>query len=215
MTIPRLVIATKNEGKIVEISALLASLNLADEIVGGLEWPEVEETGDTLEANAILKAEAVVEATGLPALADDTGLEVAALSGRPGVHSARYAGPDATFDDNIAKLLDELEGASDRSARFVTVVALAFPDGANVTASGSLEGRIAERRRGARRIRLRPRVRGGRTHLERDGPGGQESALASGPGPTRAGPHSGDLIHSKGGCGREDSNLQELSLTRT
>ncbi|MGA7269575.1 MAG: RdgB/HAM1 family non-canonical purine NTP pyrophosphatase [Acidimicrobiia bacterium] len=150
MTIPRLVIATKNEGKIVEISALLASLNLADEIVGGLEWPEVEETGDTLEANAILKAEAVVEATGLPALADDTGLEVAALSGRPGVHSARYAGPDATFDDNIAKLLDELEGASDRSARFVTVVALAFPDGANVTASGSMKGRIAEQRRGAR-----------------------------------------------------------------
>lgn len=148
MTVPRLVIASKNQGKIEEISALLAELSVSDEIVRGLEWPDVEETGATLEANAILKAEAVVEVTGLPALADDTGLEVEALSGRPGIHSARYAGPDATFDDNIAKLLDELEGSSDRSARFVTVVALAFPDGVNFTALGSLEGRIAEQRRG-------------------------------------------------------------------
>ncbi len=148
MSIPRLVIASKNQGKIEEISALMVSLGLAAENVPRLDWPDVEETGATLEANAILKAEAVVEVTGLPALADDTGLEVEALSGRPGVHSARYAGPDATFDDNIAKLLAELEGAGDRSARFVTVVALAFPDGVTVSASGSLEGRIALERRG-------------------------------------------------------------------
>lgn len=149
MTIPRLVIASKNRGKIEEISTVLKSLELADEIVEGLDWPDVAEIGSTLEANAILKAEAVVEETGLPSLADDTGLEVEALSGGPGVHTARYAGPDATFDDNITKLLSELQGAVDRSARFVTVVALAFPDGVHVTALGSLEGRIAERRRGS------------------------------------------------------------------
>src|SRR5665811_102848 len=127
---------------------LVRELGLADEIVQGLTWPDVDETGNTFEANAILKATAAVEATGLPSLADDTGLEVAALDGGPGVHTARYAGVDATFADNIAKLLEELAGVDDRSARFVTVVALVFPDGTHVVAEGSIEGRIAECERG-------------------------------------------------------------------
>lgn len=146
--IPRLVLATKNPGKIAEMAAIVGSIGLAGEIVGELDWPDVEETGETLEGNAVLKASAVMEATGLPSLADDTGLEVSVLDGLPGVRSARYAGPDATFADNRRKLLAEMDGVADRSARFVTVVALMFPDGALVTAEGEVAGRIAESERG-------------------------------------------------------------------
>ncbi|HSJ33714.1 MAG TPA: RdgB/HAM1 family non-canonical purine NTP pyrophosphatase [Acidimicrobiia bacterium] len=149
MRIPRLVLATRNRGKVDEIRQIIAGWDLVDEVVADGEWDEVDETGETLEANALLKARAVVEATGFPALADDTGLEVAALGGRPGVHTARYAGPDATYDDNIDRLLSELGGASDRSARFVTVVALVFLDGSYHTAEGSIQGRIGEERRGS------------------------------------------------------------------
>jgi XTP/dITP diphosphohydrolase len=147
--IPRLVLATRNQGKVEEIREIIADWHMVDEVVVDGDWDDVDETGQTLEENALLKARAVVEATGQPALADDTGLEVAALGGRPGVHTARYAGPDATFDDNIDKLLSELSGASDRSARFVTVVALMLPDGTHHTAEGFIEGRIAEGRRGS------------------------------------------------------------------
>lgn len=146
--IDRLVIATKNPGKLIEISQIVEEVGLAGEIVTGLDWPDVAETADTLEGNALLKARAVAQATGLPALADDSGLEVTALDGKPGVHTARYAGPDATYADNNAKLLDELSGVEDRSARFRTVVALAFPREDPVTAEGSLDGRIAEAGRG-------------------------------------------------------------------
>lgn len=146
--IPRLLIATKNTGKLQEMEAILRGMGLAEELVTGLDLPDVDEVGETLEENAILKARTAAEATGLPALADDTGLEVDHLGGAPGVHTARYAGPDATFDDNMDKLLRELEGVDDRSARFVTVVALAFPDGEYVTAEGVVAGRIAEQRRG-------------------------------------------------------------------
>lgn len=146
--IPRLLIATKNTGKLQEMEAILRGMGLAEELVTGLDLPDVDEGGETLEENAILKARTAAEATGLPALADDTGLEVDHLGGAPGVHTARYAGPDATFDDNMDKLLRELEGVDDRSARFVTVVALAFPDGEYVTAEGVVAGRIAEQRRG-------------------------------------------------------------------
>ncbi len=146
--IPRLVLATKNPGKIAEMAAIVGSIGLAGDIVGELDWPDVQETGETLEANAVLKASAVMEATGLPSLADDTGLEVSVLDGLPGVRSARYAGPDATFADNRRKLLAEMDGVADRSARFVTVVALMFPDGAVVTAEGEVAGRIAESERG-------------------------------------------------------------------
>lgn len=146
--IERLVIATKNQGKLREISRIVDDLGLAGEVVTGLDWPDVAETAETLEGNALLKAEAVTEATGLPALADDSGLEVYALDGRPGVHTARYAGPGATYDDNNRKLLAQLEGVEDRSARFRTVVALALPDGGKMTADGVLEGRIAGEPRG-------------------------------------------------------------------
>ncbi len=147
--IPRLAVASKNPDKIKEIEEVLASIGLADEIVRGLDWPDVEETGETLEENALIKARAVVEATGLPAIADDTGLEVEALGGEPGVHTARFAGPHATYDENVARVLEVMEGVSDRMARFRTVVALVFPDGVEVVAEGSVEGVITRSRRGS------------------------------------------------------------------
>ena len=114
---------------------------------------DVEETGETLEENARLKARAVALATGRPALADDTGLEVDALGGAPGVWSARYAGDHVTYADNVAKLLAELAGQAggggERRARFRTVALVAWPDGQEVRADGTVEGRIATEARGA------------------------------------------------------------------
>lgn len=106
---------------------------------------DVEEDADTLEANALLKARALVEATGEPAIADDTGLFVEALDGRPGVYSARYAGEDATYTDNVVKLLSELEGVSEsrRTAKFRTVVVVAYPDREPLVIAGVLEGSIS------------------------------------------------------------------------
>ncbi len=146
--IPRLVVASKNPDKITEIEGVLDGTGLAEEIVRGLDWPDVDETGSTLEENALLKARVVVDATGLPVLADDTGLEVEALDGAPGVHTARYAGDAARYEDNVAKLIEEMSGIEDRRARFRTVVALVFPDGVEVTAEGVLEGTITERPKG-------------------------------------------------------------------
>ena len=107
--------------------------------------PDVEETGATLEENARIKATALASAIGITAIADDTGLEVDAIDGAPGIHAARYAGPDASYADNVAKLLRELEGVYPalRTARFATV-ALAFgPDGGETVARGEVEGVIA------------------------------------------------------------------------
>ncbi len=148
--IPRLVVASKNPDKLREIEEVLIEVGLANELVRGLEWPDVEETGSTLAENALLKARAVAAAVGLPALGDDTGLEVDALDGRPGVFTARYAGENAGYRENYEKLLGELDGVEDRGARFTTWVALVFPDGSEVTASGHLEGRIADAPRGDR-----------------------------------------------------------------
>jgi len=147
--IPRLVIGSKNRDKVEELESVLAATGLVGEIVRGLDWPDVEETGDTLEDNAVLKARAVTEAVGLPSVADDTGLEVLALGGRPGVRTARYAGPEASYADNVRLLLDELEGIGDRRARFKTVVAIVTPDGWETVAEGSLDGVIAEAPRGS------------------------------------------------------------------
>lgn len=146
--IPRLVIASKNPDKVNEIAEILKPSDLADEIVVGLDWPPIEETGSSLEENALLKARAVVACTGLPALADDTGLEVMALDRGPGVHTSRFAGPDASYRENVDKLLTVMDGVEDRRARFRTVAALAFPDGVEVTAEGELSGVITGKRRG-------------------------------------------------------------------
>ncbi len=146
--IRRLVVASKNPDKIAEIEHVLLPLGLADEIVTDLEWPEVEETGATLAENALLKARAVTAATGLPAVADDTGLEVIGLDGRPGVWTARFAGPDASYSDNVRLLLREMDGVDDRSATFRTVVALVWPDGAEIVANGFVQGVITREPRG-------------------------------------------------------------------
>jgi len=138
----RIVLATGNPGKVAELRALVGEWgavevrSLAD--VGAVELPE--ETGETYLENAVAKARAVAAATGLPALADDSGLEVVALGGAPGVRSSRWAATDAA---RIATLLDALAGAADRRARFVCVVAMAWPDGRVETAEGRCEGRIA------------------------------------------------------------------------
>ena len=115
--------------------------------LGGL--PDVVEDAETLVGNARLKAIAVCDATGLPALADDTGLEVDALHGAPGVRTARFAGDHATDADNRQKMLAELDGKS-RSCRFRTIALLRFPDGQEIVAEGICEGMIAENERGDR-----------------------------------------------------------------
>jgi XTP/dITP diphosphohydrolase len=141
------VLATANPDKAAEIAAILGphvELVARPDSVG-----EVEETGDTLEENARIKARALVEATGRPAIADDTGLEVTALGGRPGVYSSRLAGEGATYAQNVAKLLADMEGVTERSARFVTVALALWPDGRELVAEGEIRGRIAEQGRGA------------------------------------------------------------------
>ncbi len=144
-----LVLATRNPGKISEIRALLPGVRVvpAASFPG---CPEPEETGRTFEENALIKARAVSRYTGRTALADDSGLEVDALDGSPGVYSARYAGTDATDQDNMRRLLDALDGisAADRTARFRCVVAVVVPDGRSWTAEGTCEGRILMAPRG-------------------------------------------------------------------
>jgi XTP/dITP diphosphohydrolase len=147
----KLVLATANPDKAEEIRAVLAVAGLAVELVPRPDDVlDVDETGETLEDNARLKAVALCEATGLPAVADDTGLAVDALGGAPGVRSARYAGDDVTYADNVAKLLRELTGvdAPARTARFTTVALARWPDGREVAAIGDVEGVIATAPRG-------------------------------------------------------------------
>lgn len=146
--IKELVLATRNKDKGRELAALLADLGIVIRTLAEFpDAPEVIEDGETCEANAVKKAVAIARYAGLPAVADDTGLEVEALGGRPGVCAARYAGEDATYEDNWRKLLRELEDVprEKRRARFVTVAALAEPNGSVRTATGLLEGFIAEK----------------------------------------------------------------------
>jgi XTP/dITP diphosphohydrolase len=144
----RLVLASANPDKAAEIAAILADSLDVDLVPRPPEVPDVVEDGDTLLDNARLKAVALVAATGLAAVADDTGLEVDALGGAPGVYSARYAGEDVTYADNVAKLLSELAKQPDaggaRRARFRTVALVAFPDGSELWAEGVVEGSITE-----------------------------------------------------------------------
>jgi XTP/dITP diphosphohydrolase len=139
------VLATANKDKAAEIADILDGFEL---IPRPDDVPDVDETGDTLEENARLKAWALLNATGLPAIADDTGLEVDALNGAPGVYSARYAGEHATYADNVQKLWEAMIGATTRAARFRTVALAAFPDGSEVIGHGVVEGVIADDPRG-------------------------------------------------------------------
>jgi XTP/dITP diphosphohydrolase len=150
----RLVLASANPDKAREIASLLASAaGDVDLLPRPPEVPDVVEDGVTLRDNARLKARALAAATGEAAVADDTGLEVDALAGAPGVWTARYAGEGATYADNVAKLLSELErvgaAGADRRARFRTVALVAWPDGAELAAEGVVEGVIADAPRGS------------------------------------------------------------------
>jgi XTP/dITP diphosphohydrolase len=148
-----LVLATRNRHKGAELAALLADLPVHIRTMDEFpDVPDVVEDGDTCEANAIKKARAVSEATGLLAVADDTGLEVDALGGRPGVYAARYAGLQATYEENCRKLLREMAGVARdrRTARFVTVAAVASPEQAVQVTAGRLDGLITEEPAGGR-----------------------------------------------------------------
>jgi XTP/dITP diphosphohydrolase len=144
----RLVLASANPDKAAEIGEILRVSLDVDLVARPADVPDVVEDGDTLLDNARLKARALVAATGLAAVADDTGLEVDALGGAPGVYSARYAGEHVTYADNVEKLLRELEGAEQRTARFRTVALAAFPDGSELWAEGVVEGSITDAVRG-------------------------------------------------------------------
>ncbi|MFB5662913.1 XTP/dITP diphosphatase [Alteribacillus sp. HJP-4] len=144
-----IVIATKNEGKIREFRELLKGKAEVKSLLD-IKMADIEETGVTFEENAALKAEAVMKTFGFPAAADDSGLEVDALQGGPGVYSARYAGPEKDDKANINKLLHELDGApsEERTARFVCAIAVAVPDKETLVVRGTCEGRIAEAEKG-------------------------------------------------------------------
>lgn len=138
------VLATANPDKAREIEEILGPVGVTL-LPRPADVPEVIEDGETLEDNALLKARALVAATGRSAIADDTGLFVDALDGAPGVWSARYAGEHATYSDNCEKLLRELDGVppENRTARFRTVAAVAYPDGSWFVVDGEVEGTIA------------------------------------------------------------------------
>jgi len=147
--IDQVVLATRNKGKVKEFADLLRG------VVGNIisladldNPPEVIEDGDTFEENALKKARMIAEHSGKPTLADDSGLVVEALGGRPGVYSARFAGEDATDGDNIEKLLIELGEETNRRAKFVCVLALVYPDGAEIIAEGECPGEILDKPRG-------------------------------------------------------------------
>jgi XTP/dITP diphosphohydrolase len=140
----KLILASRNKNKIEEMKQLVAHLGI--DVFSALDFPdleEVEEDKPTLEGNALKKARYVNQETGIPALSDDTGLEVEALDGAPGVYSARYAGEDATYQDNVLKLLDALKGKENRTAQFRTVVALVDGD-QEWTFEGVCKGTIIE-----------------------------------------------------------------------
>lgn len=146
----RLVIASHNPGKIREIAALVGPYGLDVVAARDLGLGEPEETGDTFEENAAIKAHAAAEGTGLPALADDSGLAVHALGGDPGIHSARWAGPDKDFRAAMERVERALGDAVDRSAHFVCALALAWPDGHREAFRGEVHGRLVWPPRGDR-----------------------------------------------------------------
>lgn len=147
-----LVVASSNRAKAAEVAEIMRGLPFRILTRDDFDdWPEVEETGETYLANALLKARALCAFTGRAALADDSGLEVDALDGLPGPRSARFAGPAATDEDNNRRLVSMLEGVPPerRTGRYRCVVALVFPDGAEVAAVGSCDGAIGLEPRGS------------------------------------------------------------------
>ena len=152
MALPaRIVLASGNSGKLGEITTILAGLEVEIIAQSELGVTEADETGSTFVENALIKARHAALMTGLPAIADDSGLVVDALDGRPGVYSARYAGPKATDDENIGKLLDELEhvAEADRTASFHCYACYVSPDDStSLIAEGRWDGRILRERRG-------------------------------------------------------------------
>ena len=147
---PVLVIASHNPGKVEEIAALLSEFGVEARGAGELGLAEPAETGTSFAANAIIKARAAARASGEAALADDSGLEVAALSGRPGIHSARWAGRTRDFRAAMRKLHDALGEAADRRARFVCALALCWPDGHREVFEGEVRGHLVWPPRGTR-----------------------------------------------------------------
>ena len=147
-----LVLATRNRGKIREMASILADLDL--DILSSLDFPKIPpviEDGRTFQENAIKKAETIVRFTGLPSLADDSGLEIDALHGRPGICSSRFAGPEQDDDKNIEKVLTLMRRIPEdrRQARFRCVIALASPDGQTATVEGICEGTICTEPKGS------------------------------------------------------------------
>lgn len=139
-----IVVATRNSGKSREIREFLQGFPVDIKDLNDFgPIPEVQEDGETFEENAYKKASFTAKVLGFPALADDSGLEVSALGGQPGVHSARYAGPGSTDEANNAKLLEALSGVTDRKARFCCVLSLAVPAGPALTYEAVCEGEIA------------------------------------------------------------------------
>lgn len=154
-TEPRLVLATHNQGKLAEIKAIMAPLGVDVVSSGELDLPEPVEDGDSFVANAALKAMAAMTATGLPALADDSGIEVLGLDRQPGIYSARWAGPDRDFAvamERVRRELSERFGGferADRRARFVAQLCLAWPDGHQELFEGEVMGELVDPPRGS------------------------------------------------------------------
>lgn len=141
----KLVLATRNKGKIVELQRIIAEVMPKVELIGTDSFPnldDVEETEDSFIGNALLKAHAVAKSTGLPAIADDSGLSVNALNGAPGIFSARYAGTHGDDLANLNKVLKNMEGVLDRSAAFHCAAAFAKPDGFELVVEEKLIGRL-------------------------------------------------------------------------
>ena len=140
----KLVLASKNQKKLVEMNDILSHLGIevCSEAEAGVDL-EVEETGTTFEENSLLKAKAVMEASGLPAIADDSGLCVDCLNGAPGVYSARYGGEGLSDEERYRILLENMRGQMTRAAKFVSVITCCFPNGGVLTARGECPGSIA------------------------------------------------------------------------
>lgn len=151
--ISEIVLATRNKHKVHELTALLGDLGIRIRTLADFpDAPEIDEDGATCEANAIKKACEIARVSGLPAVADDTGLEVDALDGRPGVYAARYAGEHATYADNCRKLVQELDGVPHerRTARFITIAAIAVPGEPVQVTQGVLTGYIVDKASGSK-----------------------------------------------------------------